>query len=304
MTRFGLCCKFSDVPIKFRTTTVTYLKKLSSSGKCQKTYLRDVIVDNIKALEASIDYCSEQNIGSFRVTSTFFPVITHPDTTYTLDDFIDPSELYQGLATCKRKAQEKNIRLTTHPSQFILLSSPDDSVTEKSIADLEYHAYLSNLMGGDVINIHVGGAYGDKKSAMARVIKNFSKLSPDIQSKLTFENDDKTYNAEETFFVCKELNIPFVYDVHHHRCNPDSLSIEQATSKSLETWDREPLFHISSPINGWQGPHTNRHHDYINITDFPSCWKEITPLTIEVEAKAKELAIFKLQKDLLLEVAH
>ena len=88
------------------------------------------------------------------------------------------------------KAKEKNIRLTTHPSQFILLSSPNNAVTEKSIEDLNYHAYLNDLMGADVINIHVGGAYGNKEEAIKRVKQNFDKLALDVRSKLTFENDD------------------------------------------------------------------------------------------------------------------
>jgi UV DNA damage endonuclease len=27
--------------------------------------------------------------------------------------------------------------------------------------------------------------------------------------------------------VCRSTGIPLVYDVHHHGCNPDELSIEQ-----------------------------------------------------------------------------
>jgi UV DNA damage endonuclease len=91
--------------------------------------------------------------------------------------------------------------------------------------------------------------------------------------------------------------IPLVYDVHHHRCNPDGLSVEQATKKALATWDREPMFHLSSPIEGRDGPKPERHHDFITITDFPECWRGLDA-TIEVEAKAKEVAVLKLRKQL------
>ena len=289
-----------DTPIKFRTTTVTYLKNLHAKGGDQKGYLRKIIVDNISALEKSLEYCKTHHIGAFRVASTFFPAITHPDVQYTLEDFEDPGELFAGFKTCKQKAEEYDIRLTTHPSQFILLSSPNDDVTDKSISDLDYHAYLCDLMGGDVINIHVGGAYGDKEAAVARVKKNFEKLSPAVQSKLTLENDDKTYGALEVANICKDLEIPFVYDVHHHRCLKDSLSMEEATDLALKTWNREPLFHISSPLEGYKGKAPERHHDYINAQDFPEYWKTLDPLTVDIEAKAKELAIAKLQEDLAL----
>jgi UV DNA damage endonuclease len=71
------------------------------------------------------------------------------------------------------------------------------------------------------------------------------------------------------------------------------LTVEQATRKALATWDREPLFHISSPLNGWGGPLRERHHDFIDPRDFPDCWRRHR-LTVEVEAKAKEVAVLQL----------
>ena len=39
----------------------------------------------------------------------------------------------------------------------------------------------------------------------------------------------------------------------------------------------------------------NKHHDYIDPGDFPECWLNLD-ITVEVEAKAKELAVLKLKK--------
>ncbi len=50
-------------------------------------------------------------------------------------------------------------------------------------------------------------------------------------------------------------------------------------------------------VAAWIGAHPEHHHDYINVRDFPLEWREMT-LTIEVEAKAKEVAIARLQRDL------
>lgn len=88
-----------------------------------------------------------------------------------------------------------------------------------------------------------------------------------------------------------------MYDVHHHRCNPDGLTVEEATKKATATWDREPLFHISSPLECWDGPKPERHHDFIDVNDFPKCWDDLE-LTVEVEAKAKEAAVLKLNREL------
>jgi len=93
------------------------------------------------------------------------------------------------------------------------------------------------------------------------------------------------------------VGIPLVYDVHHHRCNPDGLSVEEATNQAIATWNREPLFHISSPLEGWKGPKPSRHHDFINVRDFPQCWHDLD-VTVEVEAKAKEVAVQQLRTTL------
>ena len=147
------------------------------------------------------------------------------------------------------------------------------------------------------MNIHGGGAYGDKQKALAEFARNLKRLSSRVRDRLTVENDDKTYTPADLLPLCKAEGLPLVYDVHHHRCNPDDLSVEQATKKALATWNREPLFHISSPIEGWEGPKPERHHDFIDVTDFPQCWKR-KKITVEAEAKAKEMAVEKLRVDL------
>ena len=91
-----------------------------------------------------------------------------------------------------------------------------------------------------------------------------------------------------------------VYDVHHHRCNPDELTIEEATKHAVRTWQelgREPYFHLSSPKNGWLEGSPKPHADYIDPADFPLCWKNYN-ITVDIEAKAKELAVLKLMKEL------
>jgi len=97
------------------------------------------------------------------------------------------------------------------------------------------------------------------------------------------------------------MGVPLVYDVRHHRCltdgrqtadrrQTDGSSIEKTTEAALTTWNREPLFHLSSQLNVWKRKKPGPHHDFINPQDFPECWKQLS-ITVEIEAKAKELAI-------------
>jgi UV DNA damage endonuclease len=293
--RWGLCCTFREAPIKFRTATATYAAKLKADERLK--YLSQIALDNLHALEQALSFCLAHQIGSFRINSQFLPLYTHPQVGYRIEDLPDADEILPKFKQCKSIAEQHSIRLTFHPDQFVVLNSPHASVVKSSIQELEFHGFLAELLGADVINIHAGGAYGNKAEALCRLVENLDGLSLEVRTRLTLENDDKTFSPQDLLPLCQEQKIPLVYDVHHHRCLKDGLSIEEASKLAYATWNREPLFHISSPIEGWNGSKPERHHDYIDIDDFPKCWLKFKALTLEVEAKAKEFAVEKLRRE-------
>jgi UV DNA damage endonuclease len=293
--RLGLCCKFFHEPIRFRITTATSLLKLKRDEALRK--VSRLCLDNADALQRAVSYCAEHHIGAFRVNSQILPVKTHPQAGYDISELPDAQEIQARFTAAGVLARSHDIRLSFHPDQFIVLSSPKAEVVERAIADLEYHAEVAGWIDADVINIHAGGTYGDKQGALKRLSRNLALLSEQARQRITLENDDKSYSPSDLLPFCRSEGIPFVYDVHHHRCLPDGKSVEDTTHAALDTWNREPLFHISSPKNGWEGPQPSRHHNYIDIRDFPECWKALE-ITVDVEAKAKELAVLQLYYDL------
>ena len=297
MIRFGLCCIFREHPVKFRRTTAAYLSRFSEEE--QKTRLARLCAGNAESLHKALEFCRENRIGSFRINSQILPLKTHPDTGYDIFDLPGAEEIIAAFRACGAFSLEHDIRTTFHPDQFIILSSPHPDVVQRSVADLAYQAQVAEWVNADVINIHAGGVYGDMQSAVSRLAAAVEKLPDSVRKRLTLENDDRSYTPLDLLPVCRDLKIPLVYDVHHHRCLPDGLSVAAATEQSLETWDREPLFHISSPRDGWSAPDPRKHHDYIDIHDLPTGWLSMD-ITVEVEAKAKELAIKKLMADLQL----
>lgn len=295
MLRLGLCCKFKDEPIRFYTTTARYLKSLKNPGGRDK--ISRLCLQNAGSLLQAIEYCGKNNIGSFRINSRIFPLKTHPDFGYEIRSMSDAGEIRAALSVCRKEAARLGVRLTFHPDQFVVMSSTDKDITRKSIEELDYQAEVGEWIGADVINIHAGGSYGDKSSALDRVAKAIDRLRKGIRERLTLENDDRVYTPEDLLPFCRKYGIPFVYDVHHHRCLPDGMKIEDVTRIAVKTWDREPVFHISSPRDGWNSGTPGPHSDYINIKDFPECWRKLN-ITIEVEAKAKEMAVKRLLKQL------
>jgi UV DNA damage endonuclease len=297
MIRLGLCCKFLREPITFRSTTATSLLKLERQSALEK--VSQICLENAMALQKALQYCADHHIGAFRVNSQILPVKTHPKAGYDIAEFPDAQEILAQFRKCGEFARKHNLRLSFHPDQFVVLSSPHPDVVSRSVAELEYQAEVAAWIGTDVINIHAGGVYGDKAEALRRFAKHLNLLSKNARQKLTVENDDKSYTPSDLLPLCKMEEIPLVYDVHHHRCLPDGKSVEDITEAAVATWNREPLFHISSPREGWDGPKPSRHHDYIDAKDFPECWKDLD-ITVEVEAKAKELAVLQLYRNLYL----
>jgi len=97
--------------------------------------------------------------------------------------------------------------------------------------------------------------------------------------------------------VCAATGVPLVHEVHHHRCLPGGVDVFATTERTRKTWRTEPLFHLSCPLAGWDGDKPERHRDSIDPADSPEQWLG-WPLTVEVEAKAKERAVLELIADL------
>jgi len=299
MLRFGLCCLFREQPIRYRQTTAKTLIKLTRRERLEK--ISFLCLANCTSLVAALEAVHALGIGAYRIPSPLLPRYTHPEVGYYIKDLPDASAIITKLEEANRLRQQWNIRLSFHPDQFVLLSSPNPEVTRKSVMELEYQAMLAELVGADVINIHGGGVYGDKASALRRFRENFVQLPERVRSRLTLENDDVSYTVDDLIPVCKDMQIPLVYDVHHHRCNPGRLSISEATEQCLASWRQsgrgEAYLHLSTPRDGWHNNNPKAHADYIDRKDFPADWLALDA-TVDIEAKAKELAVLKIMRQL------
>jgi UV DNA damage endonuclease len=296
MLRFGLCCLFKDEAVTFRTTTAKALSTLPRVRQLLK--LSEICLHNAHNLQHALETVHRLGIGAFRIMSPLFPRMTHPEAGYSLEDLPDGDTIGTVLEACRIFALQQQIRLSFHPDQFVVLSSPHADVVANSIRELEYQAFLAGMVGADVINIHAGGVYGDKQAALQRFGEVYEGLPESVRCRLTLENDDVSYTPEDLLPLCREFSIPLVYDVHHHCCNPDDLSVEEATELAAATWrtvGKEQYCHISSPKAGWESGSPRPHADFIDPEDFPECWPGRN-MTIDVEAKAKELAVVRLME--------
>jgi UV DNA damage endonuclease len=292
--RWGLCCQFLDSPIRFRAATHRYVSTLEPAAR--REYLASIARDNAGALRAAVARCTELGIGAFRITSQILPLTTHPDSGYRLGDLDDDGSIARAFAEAGDAARAAGVRLSFHPDQFVVLNSEQERVVASSVNEMEAQATMAALVGADVLTLHAGGAAGGIAAALDRLERGIERLSSAARARLALENDDRSFSPEALLPLCERLDVPLVYDVHHHRCNPDTLDVDEATRRAAATWGaREPYFHISSPRAGWEGGDLRPHADYVNPEDVPELWLGMS-LTVDVEAKAKERAVVALRE--------
>ena len=291
--RWGLCCQFADDGVHFRQATHRYVWSLAPRQRLN--YLRDVARANAIALAHAVVRCRDLGIGAFRVNSQILPLVTHPVSGYTLESLDTTGVITQSFARAGEVARELDVRLSFHPDQFVVLNSTREDVVVSSAREVNAQASLARVIGADTITLHVGGMTDGKSAALDRLERNLDRLSDDARLRLALENDDRMFTVRDLQPLCVRTNVPLVYDVHHHRCNPDGLDIETATALATNTWNgREPWMHISSSRDT---SNPRPHADFIDVDDFPSEWLGRS-ITIDVEAKAKDDAVVKLRSRL------
>ena len=257
-------------------------------------YVSELSLLNAKDIIKVLEWNRLNGIMFFRLSSTIIPWGDHIDIT-TLKDY---EEIKSELKKAGDYAKEWGIRLTSHPGPFNVLVSPKAEVVLNTIADLELHGKIFDMMGlshtpYNKINIHCNGVYGDKQSAMDRFCDNFARLSHSVKSRLTIENDDKAsmYSVKDLMYIHNSIKIPIVFDYHHHTFNTGNLSEQEALELAMTTWPKgiTPATHYSESKIGNK---PQAHSDYIER--IPETYGNI--VDIMVEAKAKELAILKFIK--------
>ena len=302
--RWGLCCQFLDAPIKFRTATHRHVSRLAAEAR--RAYLSSVVSDNAAALRAAVEHCAALGIGAFRITSQFAPLMTHPESGYALLDLDDGAGIVARMREAGGLAAERGVRLSFHPDQFVVLNSERESVVDASLRELDAMAGVAEIVGADTLTLHGGGAAGGKEAALARLEHGIDRLGAAARARVALENDDRLFTPEDLLPFCARTGLAMVYDAHHHRCNPDALSVEEATARAVETWAgrdaalapaaREPYFHVSSPRDGWDARNPRPHADYLDPADLPALWRDMT-VTADVEAKAKERAVLAIKAE-------
>lgn len=281
-----------------KTLTFTRYKSMEKDERLEK--LIHVTSQNIENTFRALHYNVGQQIPLYRMSSSMVPLATHPDVEF---DYLNIFR--KQFKEIGNFIKSHELRVSFHPNQFTLFTSDKPHITDNAVIDMAYHYHVLEAMGisdASVINIHVGGAYGNKELAIKRFYENIKKLPPHIKKQMTLENDDRTYTTSETLMVCKNEGIPLVFDYHHHMANLCEEPLEELLPLIYSTWSKTnliPKIHISSPKSEKE---FRAHSDFIDL-DFVKPFFDVAKsigndIDIMIESKKKDLALLRLMEDL------
>lgn len=301
----SLCCihtGLQEQSVKFNVMTYAQYTKLGKETGMK--VLADRSLNNIKTIHAIVKECAKQG-WNYRIGSNVFPLMTHPDLKFALDDFYNFSDIMAEFSACAVTIRQAHIRCSMHPDQYVVPASPNPQVRKNAIRDLEQHAMIMDLLQlpqsyEAPINIHMN-CYNDGNfsEVVDRFTESYNLLSPSVRNRLVLENEDKLkswtvvnlYNN-----IYERINMPITFDNLHNKCNPSTLlDEEEAFEMAISTWPDGivPLFHFSESLAG-KNPRAH--------ADFPTFVPEIyanykSDLHLDFEFKHKELAILKVKQE-------
>jgi UV DNA damage endonuclease len=259
-------------------------------------YASELALRNILDFERIINWNIARKILLFRMSSDMFPWMSE----YEFRDLPAYREIRDVLSIVGQKVSQAGMRLTFHPGPFNVLASSNPSVVSSTSKELRQHAEIMDMLGLPEtpfakINIHVGGAYGNKDEAMDRFATNFMRLPRSVQSRLTVENDDKPnlFAISDLLRIHEQTGIPIVFDYLHHVFCTGGCSEEEAFGLAVATWPKDiiPVVHYSSSRRLFEDPDAVQaaHADFV-YSRIESYHHEVD---VMLEAKAKEHAVEK-----------
>ena len=274
-----------------RASTKTYLEK-HSKETCHK-YLLEKAQHNLKDLRSLLQYNQAEGIYAYRVPEQILPQLDL--------GYYKISELSSELMEVGRVANQYQIQLSTHPSQYFVLNSTREEVVERTLNSLNLIAETLEHMQLDKtpnLTLHLGmkNGYRSVDEAIHAFCNNYLRLGTAARNYLVLENDHVSFTVEDCLKVHEQIGIPIVFDNKHYEWNTGSLSYEQALAKAVNSWGRRsPKLHLSSDRDSKK----HAHSDYIQMEDYLTMvhalnLTELSECYIMLECKQKDAAVVEL----------
>ncbi|TPE44080.1 UV DNA damage repair endonuclease UvsE [Pontibacter mangrovi] len=238
--------------------------------------LIETVEQNLACLRRILEYNVQHGLLFFRLSSDLVPFASHEVNQYNWQEHFKMT-----LKRLGSYIKNNNMRISMHPDQFVVLNSPNEKTVRNSIAELVYQGSILDLMGLDTtakLQIHGGGAYGDKPAAIQRFAEVYHTMLPDaVKARLCVENDDRTYTLQDCLQLHELTGMPVIFDNLHHECVNNGEPMREAVEMAATTWQPEKdgilmMDYSSQAPNERRGKHVQSieeqlFHDFLAETE-------------------------------------
>jgi UV DNA damage endonuclease len=254
------------------------------------------VENNLNCLLKILQYNVQKGFYFFRISSDLVPFASHPVCTFDWAGHFRGQFRKIGDFIKKHK-----IRISMHPDQFVLINALKDDVVERSVRELEYHCTMLDEMGLDrtaKIQIHVGGAYGDKQAAIERFVDRYKSLGPSLRRRLVIENDDRLFSLKDCLVVHEKTGVPVLFDIFHHQCLNKGESLRLGLERSSKTWKKRDGIPMVDYSSQQPGHRQGTHAETIDVPLFKEFLEQTEELDFDLmlEIKDKEKSAIKALK--------
>ena len=248
--------------------------------------LIEKVSNNLNCLQKILEYNVDNDIFFFRISSDLIPFASHP-----ICSFMWQIHFNKRLSEIGSFIKKHNIRISMHPDQFVLINAIRKDIISRSIADLTYHCEVLDLMKLDYsakVQIHVGGVYGDKESAIKRFTDNYNNLPELIKRRLAIENDERLYSLKDCLSISKKTGIPIVFDSFHHICFNNGEVLYNALALAQKTWKKEDGILMVDYSSQRKGARIGSHAEHINTSLFRQFIEETEGIDFDIMLEIKD----------------
>jgi len=260
--RIGFACKWIDRPDQVNgigakddckryntgSTTVAWLNRQTKDQAVAKLW--SLMEQNIESIRLLVDRVGnlDPELRMVRLSSDILPVYTEPTWSWfwrqsDVRDYCEKNFLRVGDL-----AREKDVRLSFHPGQFVVLASDNPDIVNRSIEEFEYHVDMARWMGYGrtfqdfKINVHIAGRRGPQG-----IIDVLQRLSPEARNCITIENDEMTWGIDASLELAD--HVALVLDLHHHHIHSGEYieTNDSRIKKIIDSWRGvRPVIHYST----------------------------------------------------------
>ncbi|MGI4862360.1 MAG: UV DNA damage repair endonuclease UvsE [Janthinobacterium lividum] len=197
--------------------------------------LVETVTANLACLRQILEWNVQHGLLFFRMGSDIVPFGSHE-----VNDFPWQTHFKADFKALGDFIRQHELRISFHPDQFVVLNSPNPDIVRRSVNELVYQGSMLDLMELDStakLQIHAGGAYGDKGPALARWVETFHTMLPEaVKVRLVVENDDRLYSLRECLSLHDETGVPILFDNFHHECLNHGEPMREALRLAAATW--------------------------------------------------------------------